>query len=546
MPGVVAEHGGAKKKKRKVVESELDATRRSKTRRLEKIETCFVGTEEEILLLESQILQSRKHYNSIATLLRHVQTGNGQDNASITAAVALCRVFCRLMAVGSLSKSRGAPESEITIVQWLRGQFEAYKQTLLDLVSTTEPTISSTALTLLMRLLKGETESLDQASEDIWHNGTIKRIVSRLVAADTAGSITEEFVEKYLQPFDDVRYHAFACLNDLLAGSTSEDVVDNVISMMAILDIDLERKESFDNFFVEKTKEKKHKVVSLTAHKKQAQELWLRILNGSLTKHQRKTILGLMSHQIAPWFMRIELLMDFLTDSFNAGGSIALLALSGLFHLIHEKNLDYPQFYTKLYSLLSSEILHSKHRSRFFRLLDTFLSSTHLPAGLVASFIKRLARLSLCASPSGIVVVVPWIYNLLKNHPSCTFMIHRKPEHSSYRPGEGMDDPFNMEEQDPMETHAIESSLWEIHTLQSHYHPNVATIAKITSEQFTKQAYNLEDFLDHSYSSMLTAELSKEIKKPPVIEYEIPKKIFLKHTDPAQKNSLLVSLWDFA
>jgi U3 small nucleolar RNA-associated protein 19 len=67
---------------------------------------------------------------------------------------------------------------------------------------------------------------------------------------------------------------------------------------------------------------------------------------------------------------------------------------------------------------------------------------------------------------------------------------------------EGMDDPFLPDEKDPMETQAIESCLWEIVQLQSHYHPNVATIAKIISEQFTKQFYNLEDFLDHSYGSV--------------------------------------------
>ena len=55
-----------------------------------------------------------------------------------------------------------------------------------------------------------------------------------------------------------------------------------------------------------------------------------------------------------------------------------------------------------------------------------------------------------------------------------------------------MTDPFDTEEEDPMETDAISSSLWELVMLQSHYHPNVATLAKIISEQFTKYAYNLE------------------------------------------------------
>jgi U3 small nucleolar RNA-associated protein 19 len=46
---------------------------------------------------------------------------------------------------------------------------------------------------------------------------------------------------------------------------------------------------------------------------------------------------------------------------------------------------------------------------------------------------------------------------------------------------------------------------------------------------------------------MLDAELSKEVKKPPVVEYEIPKKIFMKQDfDSGIEDSLLVKLWDFS
>jgi U3 small nucleolar RNA-associated protein 19 len=264
-------------------------------------------------------------------------------------------------------------------------------------------------------------------------------------------------------------------------------------------------KEELEDFYIPAPKKAKHDLYSLTQHKNRAQEAWLALMSMELDKEQRKSILGHMTTLIAPWFTKPELLMDFLTDSYNAGGSTSLLALSGVFYLIQERNLDYPSFYRKLYSLLDAGILHSKHRSRFFRLLDTFLASTHLPAVLVASFIKRLARLALNASPSGIAPVVPWIYNLLKRHPTCTFMIHRvtrDAEAKKILEDQGLSDPFLMDEEDPMETHAIESSLWEIVMLQDHVHPNLATLAKIISEQFTKHAYNLEDFLDHSYSSV--------------------------------------------
>lgn len=118
-----------------------------------------------------------------------------------------------------------------------------------------------------------------------------------------------------------------------------------------------------------------------------------------------------------------------------------------------------------------------------------------------------------------------------------------------------MDDPFDPQEPDPTRTDAIESSLWEIVTLQSHYHPNVAAIARIISEQFTKQAYSLEDFLDYTYQGMLQAELGTEdkpFKRVPVVEYHIPKRIF---TDRGLEKDggidtapggFIRNLWEFA
>ncbi|KAL8952953.1 MAG: hypothetical protein Q9222_001172 [Ikaeria aurantiellina] len=545
MPGIIAGGGSQRKRKRVEIEEEFTVDQKAKIRRAAKTAAQTTNVEEDILTLEGQILQSRKHYNNIASLLRYCQDDGSQISSSSLAAVALCRVFCRLIANGSISKPGEGQEKEIVVVKWLRGQLENYKQTLLGFFSSNDPGKQNSALTLLMRLLKDESQNSHLAPESIWRNGVFARLILKILDSNTADAVREEFVEKYVQSYDDVRLYTFACLSDMCIESCSEVVLGRVLSLLAMFDPEVAKKESIDSVFVNNQKPAKRKAISMTAVRKQAQELWLRILRNDLSKPHRKTVLSMMAHQIAPWFSRLELLMDFLTDSLDAGGSMSLAALAGLFHLMQEKNLDYPQFYTKLYSLLDSEILHSKHRSRFFRLLDTFLSSTHLPAALVASFIKRLARLTLTAPPSGIVVVVPWIYNLLKDHSACTFMIHRKAEYLGIPTADGLDDPFDMEQPDPMETNALESSLWEIHTLQSHYHANVAAIARIISEQFTKQAYNLEDFLDHSYLSMLDAELSKDIKKAPVIEYEIPKKIFLEHTDSTKENSLLVQLWDF-
>ena len=273
---------------------------------------------------------------------------------------------------------------------------------------------------------------------------------------------------------------------------------------------------------------------------------WLALLGShSLHESARKVVLR-QAATIVPWMSRPEILMDFFTDCYNFGGSTSLLALSGLFDQMNSKNLDYPSFYPKLYSLLDSDLLPSKHRSRFMRLLNTFLGSSHLPASLVASFIKRLSRLALLAPPAAIVAIVPYIYNILKAHPTCTFMIHRNPYPPYTKSEDNLgEDPFDMTEKDPQKTHAIDSSLWELETLQSHYHPNVASLARIISEQFTKQHYSLEDFLDHGYASMLDSELAKEPKKAPVIEYRIPRSILTKSHQGDDEESLIHRLWAF-
>ena len=51
-------------------------------------------------------------------------------------------------------------------------------------------------------------------------------------------------------------------------------------------------------------------------------------------------------------------------------------------------------------------------------------SYNHLPATLLASFVKRLSRLSLFAPPAAIVMIIPFTYNILKRHPACLAMIH--------------------------------------------------------------------------------------------------------------------------
>ncbi|KAJ4383035.1 Maturation and nuclear export of 40S ribosomal subunits interacting protein [Didymella sp. IMI 355093] len=526
MPGTKTAAPSGVKRKRDPAKAER---REAKSKKRQKSPASNDGddVQAEILQLEAQILESRRHYNNIATLLQ--LSKQPHDDAPVLAAVALCRVFSRLHAAGDMVKSKGMGEAEATVVAWLKERYREFLDTLLQsFLRSDSPAKQSVALTLLMRLVKEESKATNDYN---LKTGPLSRLIEALLFLPEHDANRDEFAEKYFKHFDDVRFHTFKTIKNLLGTDLDDSekklVAANSLSLLLSLDTVPQSKDDIKNYHTES--QSKSSRLTLQVYKVQAQEAWLATMRAGLDKEQRKAILTTFSYQIAPWFQQPEMLMDFLTDSYDVGGATSLLALSGLYYLISEKNLDYPSFYLKLYSLLDEGLLHSKHRSRFFRLLDTFMSSTHLPAALVASFIKRLSRLALHGPPAGVVVVVPWVYNMFKRHPACTFMMHREvrdPALKEKLEQEGMDDPFDMSELDPMETNAIESSVWELEALQSHYHPNVATLAKIISDQFTKRSYNLEDFLDHSYTALLDTELDRDLKKDPEVEFEIPKRIF--------------------
>lgn len=111
---------------------------------------------------------------------------------------------------------------------------------------------------------------------------------------------------------------------------------------------------------------------------------------------------------------------------------------------------------------------------------------------MVAAFAKKIARLSLSAPPNGksllfitkdnmsghflgrsllyscpccpgVAVGVVCVSNLIKRHPNCRVLLHRKEGEQTNT------DRFNLSEPNPAKCGALESSLWELkvhtHTL---------------------------------------------------------------------------------
>jgi U3 small nucleolar RNA-associated protein 19 len=171
-------------------------------------------------------------------------------------------------------------------------------------------------------------------------------------------------------------------------------------------------------------------------HRHAHQEAWLTVLRlpNIPSRTQRRVLQHLstyvLSNEISPSPLRFT---EYFTTSFKVGvgngnnSLAAILSLHGLFILMLDHQLEYPQFYNSLYQLLHPRILYTKHRTRFLRLLSKSLSSNSmLPAYVVASFCKRLCRLALSGPPSGGLFVLALVSNLLRKHGECACLIHRR------------------------------------------------------------------------------------------------------------------------
>ena len=126
--------------------------------------------------------------------------------------------------------------------------------------------------------------------------------------------------------------------------------------------------------------------------------------------------------------------------------------------------------------------MYSRHRPRFFRLLRLCLQSTHVPAYVVAAFMKklvggggrkdgrevsclpsypffpsqsilfRLCRLALLAPPPTVIFILGICTMLLKKHPQCNALVHRPPQPSTSTTGPlQLGDGFDADADDPAE-----------------------------------------------------------------------------------------------
>lgn len=211
MPSIEVLAGESKKRKRAVAGGDHDQNGIAKPKR--KISKSLASAAEtataQIALLEEQIKESQRHYNNIQSLLITARKEVKLTQSETPAVLALCRVFCRLLADGRLSKSSAATANELKILQWLKDRYSDYQHLLFRMLEGTNVGLQRIALHAGMQLVKEEIMNGGASAESIWRTALFPKLLNAVLSGSSADDICGDYLEKYVNVYDDVRHYTF-------------------------------------------------------------------------------------------------------------------------------------------------------------------------------------------------------------------------------------------------------------------------------------------------------------------------------------------------
>ncbi|TRY61909.1 hypothetical protein TCAL_13364 [Tigriopus californicus] len=424
-----------------------------------------------------------------------------------------------------------------TLLEWWRQRTQDIWQALLALVTADHPLEAARdfALVALMRLLQLEPAPRPKGRATTathWSPVQARRFKSLILALCQAPRSTHRQIQRCQEflEFVDVQQQALHTLAMFLksalkatATPLNQITQGNVMSFLEVLNFrQLTEKDQPRSWLCQDQADRNQFPYAYPKVRQTFSEIWERFLKLNFDLDLYKRVLIIMDEKIMAHLTRPLLLTDFLINSYHVGGPISILALNGVFTLIQNYHLEYPDFYQKLYALLQPDILHAKYRARFFYMADIFLTSTHLPEYLVAAFAKRLARLTLTAPAPAFLMILPFIGNLLLRHKSLLKLLHGQPPESDEPAPELESDPYRSDEPDPAQCRALDSCLWEIQTLQHHALPQVSQVAKTMFKKLPEMEWDLSQYLDITIDDMMTVETKKTIFVNVPLNFERP------------------------
>ncbi|CAH2068179.1 unnamed protein product, partial [Iphiclides podalirius] len=468
----------------------------------------------------NEFLNSRKHANNLADIL---QMFDAETDNYTPLLLTIEVIFTELLKRGDLVQEiiplkpiEHSPESEYT--RWLHECYEAALARCLECIRRGRTSSRLQALVTACKLLQAEgRHPLETANGYYFPSVRLKNIFNVLLDSEISMSAPIARFQEFTE-YKDVQQYGLKVLATMGYKKTPSTIyMQNYLELMDKL-LATEIPTEYKNKAKDREEEKEEKVLcaaegrpSFVYHaticRRQANRCWGFACQWALCEEPRahRRALLLLVERLMPLLSRPHLATDMLCDSLDAGGPISMLALQGVLELVRRHNIDYPDMYDRLYAMFEPEMFATRYKRRLIHLADIFLSSTHLPEGLVAAFAKRLSRLALVASPEDAISLLQLVANLLLRHPALKRMICYEDT-----PAIMSADPYVMEETSAVGARALGSSLWEVSALRRHVAPAVASAAARVLAAADQRAAPLA--LAPPDAAMFDAELKKRFK----------------------------------
>lgn len=339
------------------------------------------------------ILKDYTKIDHVDTLYSHCQNVSTDPVTAYKCFVALGRVFLRLFdrseIIGGCDVSRPIPDQESMgkIREWLLKYLYKYRVVTSRLLCEGNNSFKAAAAESVLILLKIDSK-LTGSYDDKFFSDLIKTIIAA-PREEFEGS--RDALCAKMDQYADLRTLFYVSIRSILAehrGEPGEVIITfpsntrpsahhtlkgvllNLYELLASLGPP-ENKPSTGiraRMYTHGGYSAKNEIRSFT-------QVWLQLLITPLPDDIVKNILLSLHKKILSHVNSPVSFMDFIIASYEKGGVFGVLALSSLHKMIIEYNIEYPNYYTKLYAILDYEVMHLKYRSRFVRLLYSSLKT---------------------------------------------------------------------------------------------------------------------------------------------------------------------------
>ncbi|EFA09396.1 Nucleolar complex protein 4 homolog B-like Protein [Tribolium castaneum] len=465
-----------------------------------------VKISKQLRLKAHEFLSSRKNSEHLLSIVRHFESGADLSSCLLTLELIFTNLlkdrdmYIEVVPLKPIEKTETNQYKE-----WLRNLYENCFSKILESFENDSNKIQIQGLSTAMNIISYEGKFPLENRGNLECYVPLNRLKPVLMKLLSNKHNNVHLINKYTEYllYSDILFFSWKLLPSLTAKTNpNETYIMNYLRLLEKLELrkpdeqqTLCGNETGDFFTFDES-------VPLRALNK----VWHCVMLWEHSPQTHKQLLIVLLERALPHLEKPLFLTDFLMDSLDVGGPVSLLALQGIFTMIQVHNLNYPNIFAKLYSMFEPEIFHTKYKARLFYLSDLFLSSTHLPENLVAAFAKRLARLALIAPSEDVVIICMFIGNLILRHPGLKCLLNNPTE------GTASSDPYIMEERDPVKSNAINSSLWELKSLQQHSIPSVATAARFINSPLPTIEWDLSRILDETGDDIFDKEVKKHGK----------------------------------